>query len=90
MHAADARYLTLGVEKSRPAADAIPVHILLNIPAHGINTELTGTVSAQTVSDRSHLRMQDSDILTLVQMRQTIQSVVQFVQAAASGMQSAS
>lgn len=35
-------------------------------------------------------RMQDSDIASLVQLRQTVESVVQFVQGAASGTQSAS
>ena len=34
--------------------------------------------------------MQDSDIASLVQLRQTVESVVQFVQGVASGTQSAS
>ena len=90
--AADAPVLTLGVEKSGLLRAASPaVHILLDIPAHGIHTELTGTVTpaAPTLTAPTS-RMQDSDIASLVQLRQTVESVVQFVQGAASGTQSAS
>lgn len=90
--AADSPVLTLGVEKSGLLRAASPaVHILLDIPAHGIHTELTGTVTpaAPTLTAPTS-RMQDSDIASLVQLRQTIESVVQFVQGAASGTQSAS
>ena len=57
------------------------MHILLDIPAHGIHTELTGTVTpaAPTLTAPTS-RMQDSDIASLVQLRQTVESVVQFVQ----------
>lgn len=90
--AADSPVLTLGVEKSGLLRAASPaVHILLDIPAHGIHTELTGTVTpaAPTLTTPTS-RMQDSDIASLVQLRQTVESVVQFVQGAASGTQSAS
>lgn len=90
--AADSPVLTLGVEKSGLLRAASPaVHILLDIPAHGIHTELTGTVTpaAPTLTAPTS-RMQDSDIASLVQLRQTVESVVQFVQGAASGTQSAS
>lgn len=90
--AADSPVLTLGVEKSGLLRAASPaVHILLDIPAHGIHTELTGTVipAAPTLTAPTS-RMQDSDIASLVQLRQTVESVVQFVQGAASGTQSAS
>lgn len=90
--AADAPVLTLGVEKSGLLRAASPaVHILLDIPAHGIHTELTGTVTpaAPTLTAPTS-RMQDSDIASLVQLRQTVESVVQFVQGVASGTQSAS
>ena len=90
--AADFPVLTLGVEKSGLLRAASPaVHILLDIPAHGIHTELTGTVTpaAPTLTAPTS-RMQDSDIASLVQLRQTVESVVQFVQGAASGTQSAS
>ena len=84
--------LTLGVEKSGLLRAVSPaVHILLDIPAHGIHTELTGTVTpaAPTLTTPTS-RMQDSDIASLVQLRQTVESVVQFVQGVASGTQSAS
>lgn len=90
--AADSPVLTLGVEKSGLLRAVSPaVHILLDIPAHGIHTELTGTVTpaAPTLTAPTS-RMQDSDIASLVQLRQTVESVVQFVQGAASGTQSAS
>ena len=71
--AADSPVLTLGVEKSGLLRAASPaVHILLDIPAHGIHTELTGTVTpaAPTLTAPTS-RMQDSDIASLVQLRQT-------------------
>ena len=65
--------------------------------AHGTTPEVcpechgTGTVTqaAPTLTAPTS-RMQDSDIASLVQLRQTVESVVQFVQGAASGTQSAS
>ena len=54
------------------------------------NRELTGTVSAQTVVLTAPTsRMKDEDIQTLVQIRDTIQSVLQFVQSTADSMQKA-
>ena len=82
--------LVIGLEKSRFFADAIPVHILLTIPEHGVSIQLTGTVSAQTVVLTAPTsRMKDEDIQTLVQIRDTIQSVLQFVQTAANSVQNA-
>ena len=67
------------------------VHILLDFQSLGIHSELTGTVTpAAPALTAPTSRMQDSDIASLVQLRQTIESVVQFVQGAASGTQSAS
>jgi hypothetical protein len=87
---ANAPVLVIGLEKSRFFADAIPVHILLTIPEHGVSIQLTGTVSAQTVVLTAPTsRMKDEDIQTLVQIRDTIQSVLQFVQTAANGVQNA-
>lgn len=67
------------------------MHILLTSRPTGIHTELNGTVTpaAPTLTAPTS-RMQDSDIASLVQLRQTVESVVQFVQGAASGTQSAS
>ena len=82
--------LVIGLEKSRFFADAIPVHILLTIPEHGVSIQLTGTVSAQTVVLTAPTScMKDEDIQTLVQIRDTIQSVLQFVQTAANSVQNA-
>ena len=45
--------------------------------------ELTGTVTAaKTVLSAPTSRMSDEDIATLVKLRETIESVVQFVQQA--------
>ena len=82
--------LIIGFEKNKFFADALPVHILLTIPEHGIRAQLTGTVSAQTVVLTAPAsRMKDADIQTLVQIRDTIQSVLQFVQTAAGNVQNA-
>ena len=67
------------------------VHILLDVPAHHIHAELTGTVTAaQTVVTAPTSRMQDSDVESLVQLRKTIESIVQFVQTAAQSDDAAS
>ena len=66
------------------------MHILLTIPEHGVSIQLTGTASAQTVVLTAPTsRMKDEDIQTLVQIRDTIQSVLQFVQTAANSVQNA-
>ena len=60
------------------------VHILLDVPAHHIHAEFSGTVTAaQTEVTAPTSRMQDSDVESLVQLRKTIESIVQFVQTAA-------
>ena len=76
--------LILGVEKKGLLKTNSPnMHILLDVPTHHIHVELTGTVTAaQTVVTAPESRMQDSDIDSLVQLRQTIESIVQFVQTA--------
>ena len=86
---ANAPVLVIGLEKSR-FLRMHPVHILLTIPEHGVSIQLTGTVSAQTVVLTAPTsRMKDEDIQTLVQIRDTIQSVLQFVQTAANSVQNA-
>ncbi len=87
---ANAPTLVIGFEKSKFFEDALPVHILLTIPEHGISAQLTGTVTAQTVVLTAPTsRMKDEDIQTLVQIRDSIQSVLQFVQTAADSVQNA-
>ena len=81
----DAPQLILGIEKQGLLKTLSPkVHILLDVPAHRIHAELSGTVTAsQTVVTAPTSRMQDSDVESLVQLRKTIESIVQFVQTAA-------
>ena len=81
----DAPQLILGIEKQGLLKTLSPkVHILLDVPAHHIHAELSGTVTAaQTVVTVPTSRMQDSDVESLVQLRKTIESIVQFVQTAA-------
>ena len=81
----DTPQLILGIEKQGLLKTLSPkVHILLDVPAHHIHAELTGTVTAaQTVVTAPTSRMQDSDVESLVQLRKTIESIVQFVQTAA-------
>lgn len=89
---ADAPQLVLGLEKQGLLKTLSPkVHILLEVPAHHIHVELTGTVTAaQTVVTAPTSRMQDTDVENLVQLRKTIESVLQFVQTAAQSSESAS
>lgn len=79
----DAPVLVVGFQKDKFFDDAIPVELQLTIPAHDVTIRLSGTVSARTVSLTAPTsRMKDDDIQTLVQIRETIQSVLQFVQNA--------
>ena len=88
----DAPQLILGIEKQGLLKTLSPkVHILLDVPAHHIHAELSGTVTAaQTVVTAPTSRMQDSDVESLVQLRKTIESIVQFVQTAAQSDDAAS
>ena len=87
---AHAPVLVLGLEKSQFFADAIPVEIRLSIPEHGVSIRLNGTISAETVVISAPTsRMKDEDIQTLVQIRETVQSVLQFVQTAGETAQPA-
>lgn len=87
---ASAPVLVLGFEKSKFFDDTIPVEIQLSIPEHGVSIQLTGTISPQTVIlSAPTSRMKDEDIQTLVQIREGIESVLQFVQTAADSVQNA-
>ncbi len=80
----NAPVLVCGVaKKGLLTSDTHPAHLLLDIPEHGVHMELTGTVTAaKTVLSAPTSRMSDEDIATLVKLRETIESVVQFVQQA--------
>ena len=87
---ASAPVLTLGFAKSKFFDAAIPAEIRLSIPEHGVSIRLTGTVSPETVVLTAPTsRMKDEDIQTLVQIREGIESVLQFVQTAADSVQNA-
>ena len=80
---ASAPVLVIGFEKSKFFEDPLPVHILLTIPEHNVHIQLTGTVtSAKTVLSPPASRMSDEDIVTLAQIRQSIESVWKMIQSA--------
>ena len=81
--AADGTTLVLGFATDSLFADATPVHILLTIPEHNVHIQLTGTVTAaKTVLMPPASRMNDVDIATLVQIRQSLESVWKMIQSA--------
>lgn len=83
--AADGTSLVLGFESSSLFADTTPVHLLLTIPEHNVHIQLTGTVTAaRTVLSPPASRMNDSDIATIAQIRQSLESIWQMVQTAQS------
>ncbi len=82
---ADAPQLVVGVQKDAIFKAETPLHLLLTIPEHQVTVELTGTLTAKdVVLTAPDSRLNDSDVDTLVKLRQTIESVVAFVQENAS------
>lgn len=77
--------LTLGLAKENLLQTTSPMtHILISFPEQAITIELKGAITAaQTVMTPPTSRMKDEDVLALVQLRETIQSIVSFVQQAA-------
>ena len=60
-----------------------PVHILLTIPEHNVHIQLTGTVTAaKTVLSPPASRMNDGDIATLAQIRQSLEAIWKMIQSA--------
>lgn len=82
---ADEPALILGFAKENLLKTSSPMtHVLLSLPAQQITIELKGAITpAQTVLTAPDSRMQDDDIAVLVQLRETIESVVRFVEQAA-------
>lgn len=80
----NAPVLVCGVaKKGLLTSDTHPAHLLLDIPEHGVHMELTGTVTAtKTVLSAPTSLLTDEDTAALVKLRETIESVVQFVQQA--------
>lgn len=64
-------------------SDTTPVHILLTIPEHNVHIQLTGTVTAtKTVLSPPASRMNDGDIATLAQIRQSLEAIWKMIQSA--------
>ena len=80
---ASAPVLVIGFEKSKFFEDSLPVHILLTIPEHNVHIQLTGTVTAaKTVLSPPASRMNDGDIATLAQIRQSLEAIWKMIQSA--------
>ena len=81
--------LVLGLSlKSLLFDDSIPVDIHLEIPAHDVSVTLTGSV-APVVNSLSAPTdfIQDSDIASFVQLRQTLEQIAQLVQSTLNAIQ---
>ena len=81
--------LVLGLPlKSLLFDDSIPVDIHLEIPAHDVSVTLTGSVTpvVNSLSAPTDL-IQDSDIASFVQLRQTLERIAQLVQSTLNAIQ---
>ena len=81
--------LVLGLPlKSLLFDDSIPVDIHLEIPAHDVSVTLTGSVApvVNSLSAPTDL-IQDSDIASFVQLRQTLEQIAQLVQSTLNAIQ---
>ena len=73
----------LGFPMDSLFSDTTPVHILLTIPEHNVHIQLTGTVTAaKTVLSPPASRMNDGDIATLAQIRQSLEAIWKMIQTA--------
>lgn len=85
---ADSPVLVLGFPlKSLLLDDTIPVDIQLEVPAHGVTISLNGTItpSLNTLLAPSS-RIEDSDIASFIQLRQTLQQIAQIIQNTLSSL----
>ena len=79
----DGTTLVLGFPMDSLFSDTTPVHILLTIPEHNVHIQLTGTVTAaKTVLSPPASRMNDGDIATLAQIRQSLEAIWKMIQSA--------
>ena len=79
----DGTTLVLGFSTDALFSKTTPIHVLLTLPDHNVHIQLTGTVtSAKTVLSPPASRMSDEDIVTLAQIRQSIESVWKMIQSA--------
>ena len=73
----------LGFSTDALFSKTTPIHVLLTIPDHNVHIHLTGTVtSAKSVLSPPVSLMCDEDIVTLAQIRQSIESVWKMIQSA--------
>ena len=81
--------LVLGLPlKSLLFDDSIPVDIHLEIPAHDVSVTLTGSVAPVVNSFSAPTDLiQDSDIASFVQLRQTLEQIAQLVQSTLNAIQ---
>lgn len=81
--------LVLGLPlKSLLFDDSIPVDIHLEIPAHDVSVTLTGSVAPVVNSFSAPTDLiQDSDIASFVQLRQTLEQIAQLVQNTLNAIQ---
>lgn len=81
--------LIIGAPLKGLLAGDIPLHILLTIPEHSVKVELLGTLSAaSTAVIEPTSRMSDEDVERFVQIRETVEQLLQFIQQAAGQGQS--
>ena len=86
---ADAPTVVLGLPlKSLLFDESIPVDVHVTIPAHGVSVTLNGVVRAavNSLSVPTDL-IQDSDIASFVQLRQTLEQIAQLVQSTLNAIQ---
>lgn len=73
--------LVFGLSKKNLFSRTTPLHILLTIPEHSVKVELLGTLSpAEATVSAPTSRMQDSDIETFAQIRQTVEDLMSLAQ----------
>ncbi len=78
---ANAPVLTVGLPLKSLFKDSTPLHVLLSIPEHEVNIELTGTLTAaDTIIVAPTSRMSDDDVASFVQIREALESFSQFIQ----------
>ena len=81
--AADGTTLVLGYSTDALFSKTTPIHVLLTIPDHNVHIQLTGTVTAaKTVLSPPASRMNDGDIATLAQIRQSLEAIWKMIQSA--------
>lgn len=86
---ADSPTVVLGLPvKALLKQDSIPVDIRVSIPSHGVNVTLSGTVEPAVNSISAPVDLiQDSDIASIVQLRQALEQIAGLVGSAIKAAQ---